>query len=226
MTHRFFAALSLLVCATANAKTIEGQVFIVTAGGPAIKLALVQVGAIPPAVMEKYLADVEPKINAGRRDAESAALEAATAARKATTAAEAYAKKTTDKLRDMNTSKFSDSGVGGKTWKDYDRAQSELKRMFQQEPKLRQQVDAAIRRFHEAEAHRKMWCSAAPYFVELPQPIATAKTDADGRFQMNLPDDGDYILVAKAERTVFKAVEKYYWVIRLRQGRDEGDAVE
>ena len=46
--------------------------FIVTAGGPAIKLALVQVGAIPPAVMEKYLADVEPKIDAGRRDAESA----------------------------------------------------------------------------------------------------------------------------------------------------------
>jgi hypothetical protein len=194
MTHRFFAALSVLVCATANAKTIEGQVFIVTAGGPAIKLALVQVGAIPSAVIEKYLADVEPKINAERRDAESAAVEA----QKAKTAAEAITKKL----------KVSDKYLDTRAYAAW-----------------RRQVDSAFqnaifatKRFYEAEAHKKNWCSAAPYFMALPQPIGTAKTDVDGRFQMNLPDDGDYILVAKAERTVFEAVEKYYWVVRLRQG--------
>ena len=78
----------------------------------------------------------------------------------------------------------------------------------------------------EAVAHKKMWNSAAPYFVELPQPIATAKTDAEGRFQMNLSDDGEYIVVAKAERTVFEAVEKYLLGCSLTTRRDEGDAVE
>ena len=45
--------------------------------------------------------------------------------------------------------------------------------------------------------------SAAPFFVDLPQPVATAKTDAEGRFQLTIPDKGEYVLVASAERTVF-----------------------
>jgi hypothetical protein len=188
MTHRFFAALSLLVCATANAKTVEGQVFIVTAGGPAIKLALVQVGAIPRAVMEKYLADVEPKINAGRRDAELAADKAVTEWHKMTKVMGERSQRILELIKRKN--------------------------YLEEEHARQREWEESATRGDDAVAHKKMWNSAAPYFVELPQPIATAKTDAEGRFQMNLPD-GDYIVVAKAERTVFKAAEKYYWVVRL-----------
>ena len=72
MTHRLFAALSVLVCVTANAKTIEGEVFIVTAGGPAIKLALVQVKAISKIEMENHIAKIEQQITPERAEADSA----------------------------------------------------------------------------------------------------------------------------------------------------------
>src|SRR6266581_8693571 len=72
MTHRLFAALSVLVCVTANAKTIEGEVFIVTAGGPAIKLALVQVKAISKIEMENHIAKIEQQIAPERAEADSA----------------------------------------------------------------------------------------------------------------------------------------------------------
>ena len=50
------------VSLTANAKTIEGQVFIVTAGGPAIKLALVQVKAISKIEIENHIAKIEQQV--------------------------------------------------------------------------------------------------------------------------------------------------------------------
>ncbi len=56
MAHGFFIVVSVLLCATMDAKTIRGDVFIVTAGGPAIKLALVQVKAISKIEMENHIA--------------------------------------------------------------------------------------------------------------------------------------------------------------------------
>jgi hypothetical protein len=58
--------------------------------------------------------------------------------------------------------------------------------------------------------------SAAPYFLGLPEPTATAKTDADGRFKLNLPVEGDFVIVASSTRQVFDKVEKYYWMVRLK----------
>src|SRR5207244_2310265 len=69
-------------------------------------------------------------------------------------------------------------------------------------------IDARFRKRHQLEelgTRQKTLNSAAPFFVDLPQSVATAKTDADGRFELTIPDKGEYVLVASAERTVFKA---------------------
>src|SRR6266545_1270741 len=72
MAHGFFIVVSVLLCASMDAKTIRGDVFIVTAGGPAIKLALVQVKAISKIEMENHIAKIEQQIAPERAEADSA----------------------------------------------------------------------------------------------------------------------------------------------------------
>ena len=49
--------------------------------------------------------------------------------------------------------------------------------------------------------------SAAPYFKNLPQPIASVKTDADGKFKLELPSStGQVIVIASATRGILGRV--------------------
>ena len=192
MTHRLFAALSVLVCVTANAKTIEGEVFIVTAGGPAIKLALVQVKAISKIEMENHIAKIEQQIAPERAEADSAVSRAM--------------KESDARIKQMQ----------AMTLKEIQRQMADdLKRSRAERDKAIQAPILARLQLRELRARQKTLNSAAPFFVDLPQPVATAKTDADGRFELTIPDKGEYVLVASAERTVFNDVERYFWVVRL-----------
>ncbi len=91
----------------------------------------------------------------------------------------------------------------------------DLKRSRAERDKAIQAPILARLQLRELRARQKTLNSAAPFFVDLPQPVATAKTDADGRFELTIPDKGEYVLVASAERTVFNDVERYFWVVRL-----------
>ena len=57
--------------------------------------------------------------------------------------------------------------------------------------------------------------SARRFFKELPQPIATTKTDADGNFVIQIPDDRDLVIGAAATRAVFGDTESYHWLVRV-----------
>lgn len=196
MTHRFFAALSVLVCATANAKTIEGQVFIVTAGGPAIKLALVQVRAISKIEIENHIAKIEQQIASQRAEANSAMSRAI---KESDALARQMRKESDVRIREMAESKSHTTTESFDSW----RARVEARTQSQAQS------------MRELRARQEALNSAAPFFVDLPQSVATAKTDAEGRFQLTVPDEGEYVLVASAERTVFKDVERYFWMVRL-----------
>jgi hypothetical protein len=52
-------------------------------------------------------------------------------------------------------------------------------------------------------------------FNGLPEPLMSSKTDADGKFSMQIPKKGDFALVATAQRQVADQTEKYYWFIRI-----------
>jgi hypothetical protein len=50
------------------------------------------------------------------------------------------------------------------------------------------------------------------YMDKLPTPLASSKTDADGRFTMKLPQ-GKYAIAASATREVLSSTESYYWLV-------------
>jgi hypothetical protein len=59
--------------------------------------------------------------------------------------------------------------------------------------------------------------SGAPYFKNLPHPIASVKTDADGKFKLELPSSTDQvIIVATATRHVPTGErENYFWAVKV-----------
>jgi len=192
MAHGFFIVVSVLLCASMDAKTIRGDVFIVTAGGPAIKLALVQVKAISKIEMENRIAKIEQQIASERAEVNSAVSRAM--------------KESDARIKQMQ----------AMTLKEIQRQMADdLKRSRAERDKAIQAPIHARIQLKELRARQKTLNSAAPFFVDLPEPVATAKTDADGRFELTIPDKGEYVLVASAERTVFNDVERYFWVVRL-----------
>ena len=80
---------AVVTTATAT-KRIEGQVFIVSKSGTAVKLALVQVSAIPLGQTEQCLREVEREVIGERHKADSFVDEAKTAVRNATNAREQH----------------------------------------------------------------------------------------------------------------------------------------
>ena len=54
--------------------------------------------------------------------------------------------------------------------------------------------------------------SGSFYFSHLRSPIQTAKTDADGKFMIEVPRTGKFVIAAKGERSVGQETEKYYWL--------------
>jgi len=61
------------------------------------------------------------------------------------------------------------------------------------------------------------WSLTTPqaYFLTLPPPLAVSKTDADGKFNLQLPTKGDFALAAQAQRQLPDHTEKYFWLIRV-----------
>ena len=57
--------------------------------------------------------------------------------------------------------------------------------------------------------------SADFYFAELPQPIVATQTDSDGRFKIELPTKGQFVVAAIAQRSIGKSVEHYYWLLKV-----------
>lgn len=45
----------------------------------------------------------------------------------------------------------------------------------------------------------------------------STKTDADGVYQIFIPYEGEWVLIAKSERMVLNDTEKYYWIVDVPQ---------
>jgi hypothetical protein len=68
------------------------------------------------------------------------------------------------------------------------------------------------------------WPTTQPqmYFNNLPIPLAIVKTDADGKFSLQISQKGEFTLVAQAQRQVSDNTEKYFWLVRVHSdGKSE-----
>jgi hypothetical protein len=75
--------------------------------------------------------------------------------------------------------------------------------------------DAANRaqiEYRSIRVETDFYYSGAFYFQYLLSPIQTAETDADGKFVIEVPQTGAFVIAAQAERLVWDNEEHYYWL--------------
>jgi hypothetical protein len=75
-------------------------------------------------------------------------------------------------------------------------------------PALKRYADFQI----QASGISGIYRSGSFYFDFLQSPIQTAETDADGRFVMQVPKTGAYVIAARGARRVGGDIEHYYWL--------------
>jgi hypothetical protein len=72
--------------------------------------------------------------------------------------------------------------------------------------------DTAEKQHSEINAKLNFYYSGAFYFAFFQSPIRTAETDAEGKFVIEVPQTGRFVIVAQAERSIMDYAERYYWL--------------
>lgn len=175
-------------CGNHGNANISGQVFVVTKGRENIKLALVEVAAIP----EK---DIMQHLNAKR----SNRLEQ----QKALTPELESAKKEADAAKaDLDKAIVQSGAEYSKHLHDWIPRLNELGEVLAPKRENYVKISRQISYFGSVEY----------YFEKLPAQLVASKTDADGKFTLSLPP-GKYALAAKSSRDAFGTTENYYWLV-------------
>ena len=185
--------LGLLTCTACASKppqptTVSGQVFVVTKSRDNIKLALVQVAAIPEKDMLEHLKKAHengsekqrllmPKLEAAEKDFKAAEHESKSA-----------------------DAAFSANALG----------KGKLEASFQ----ARDRASAKASTFLKLKDEFAYFDSPAFYLEGLPAATSASKTDADGKFAISVPS-GKYVIAALTSRSVFKDTEQYYWLVKI-----------
>ena len=170
---------------------LSGQVFVVTNGRENVKLALVEVSAIPEkAVMDALKANGTE----GHRQQEAIAAQLEAAKQDAITTRSA-AKRAQDAF-DSSTNISDFSTLNNANFVAAKASVDSREKVRDLEQKLR------------------YYSSGAYLFEGLPSPVVTSKTDADGKFLLSIPA-GRYVIAARSNRKVFNSTENYYWLVVL-----------
>lgn len=192
------SALSVLAFAACSKappppRQISGQVFIVTRGGPSIKMALVEVCLYESKTLEDHFKSRGAEVAAINERMETIATDAQTEAFRA----EAEKERSEKAARD----------AAGDTFFAAFLAEFRFRRVAAKE--AREIADTA-------QAFIRVTQSGFPYFDQLPKPIASAKTDADGNFSITtLRTKTPLALLATTSRAVGAGDEVYFWAVRL-----------
>jgi len=207
-------ALGMLAGCASPAKQdkVTGQMFIVTRGSENIRLGLVEVSAIRLDSLQAHIAgsarawNEGPEVRQQKRIAEAKSLLAVAQKELRGAPARAQANEIAYIRGDIPTSKYM-GGQAGYT------------------ATVRMRVANLQKLLESYRAFAGRGPSAGYLFRDLPQPLATAKTDADGRFELMVPAGVPVAILAAATRETPGAVEKYHWMVRLNNSARQGTAL-
>src|SRR6266487_1752132 len=173
---------------SATKGTLSGQVFVSIAGGENFKLGAVQVSLFARDATDALLTGVKnyadykiQQLSGPVADAK-AALDQAEANKKAASDAVYQAIK-----------------VRG-DWNEAQRTQDVA----------REAAKTAGQQYWEINRKLNVCYSGAFYFAYLQSPIQTVETDADGKFAIEVPRTGTFVIAAQARRSVGDYTEHYY----------------
>ncbi len=178
---------------------LDGDVFIVTEGAQNVKLGLVEVRVLPYEETKGSIA--KTKIQAQQ---EIAKLQPqVVAAQKALELAQA-------RCRDSFTRTTAIIEQG-----DFDPDSPRYRADVRAQNSARDILNNSWAALGNLKDQVRGWNSAPPYFANLPTPLASAKTDADGKVTIPLDRKATVALAAYATRRVFDETEDYYWLVRV-----------
>jgi hypothetical protein len=94
------------------------------------------------------------------------------------------------------------NSIGKPDFQAADRAWQEATRVY----------DKARDQYFKIGAELRVYFSGAFYFGFLGFPIQRVETDADGKFVIQIPESGRFVIAAQAKRSVGDSTERYYWL--------------
>ena len=175
---------------SATKGTLSGQVFVPTKGGENFKLGAVQVELFDRNGIDAFIKATKTYADIKIQEL-NRSIEDALAAKRQAEEADQRWHQALRQLRsdDPNRESFRNS---------YNQAEQAANR-----------ARAEYQRLREA---RDFYYTGAFYFSLLVNPIQTAETDADGRFVIEVPPQGAFVIGAQAQRSVGDSTEQYYWL--------------
>jgi len=166
---------------------LTGDVFVVTTGGARCSLGSVVLNAIPEEALKKHL---ERRMAGGERESRKLPREiAAVAATLEKTRAEENRLWTIQKADPDNLRKL-------KAWSV-----------------VYNKTKAITKQLEDLQAQRQRLISGEHFFQDLPSPISSATTSADGKFTLAIPRDGRYGIVARVSRELPGDMQKCFWFV-------------
>jgi ribosomal protein L7/L12 len=174
---------------TAAKGTVSGHVFISTKGGENFKLGAVQVSLFARDAIDILIAGLkrysDTKIQQVRPsvDAAKAAYEQGNAAEQA--------------AFDVSL-----KSIGGGDYQSAKRAWDDAKQV----------AKAARDQFVKLSRELTYYYSGDFYFSYLHSPIQTGETDADGKFAVEVPQTGAFVVAAQDRRKILDDTEYYHWL--------------
>jgi hypothetical protein len=169
--------------------TLSGQVFVSTKGGENFKLGAVEVALFARDAIDVLLAGL--KTNA---DIEIQQLRPSVDSAK-TAYGQAEAAERAAYQMSLNSIGRRDHVAAERAWKEAEEAH-----------------DKAREQYFEISGKLDRYYSGAFYLGFLGFPIQRAETDADGKFVIQLPERGRFVISAQAQRSVGGGTEHYYWL--------------
>lgn len=59
------------------------------------------------------------------------------------------------------------------------------------------------------------------FFDTLPQSVASAVSDSDGKFALTIDNPGKYVIAARSSRNVGKEIESYFWLVSFEASGEQ-----
>jgi hypothetical protein len=218
--------------------TLSGQVFVATKGGENVKLGALQVSLFAGDAIDGLLAGLkefaDAKIEqlpitgaaAAQQKAEAALEQAKRVEQQAkATVKEAELKEKADWEYYEQSVSSNDARNAAYASREATKAAKEAANSANEAVKAAEKAaNAAGQEYRDLIQQRAFYYSAAFYFIHLRSPIQTAETDGEGRFTMEIPRTGAFVISTHGERGVLgKETERYYWLQTVSlEGKQEG----
>jgi len=170
---------------------LEGEVFIVTQGGQNYKLGLVQIALYPMDTCRTSLDRKKSEANAALQ-----VLKPKIAAAKAEN----------DQANQAESTAFNaalNSSIQNRNALEAARDEA------------RERQNATLDAYFELLGQQNSYTSDRFYFDALPEPLVTTQTNSDGRFTLEVPTKGQFVIAATGSRSVGDSTEHYYWLLKI-----------